>query len=247
MTIAAVIACVGGFCAYQYLNHEEDAESGTKKKPELPSYYAVSLLDGTAVPAMQDGVNPMSCEFKKPEPPKPPPPKPWQLPTPVKPTPPKPTPEPVKPTPTPVKPEPVKPTPVKPEPVKPTPAKPEPVKPTPPPVKPEPEKPTPPTPVKPAPPKPVPPKPPRVVELRYIGNMSIDGGNAAAQLYVSEVISKKQKNTFKARLRVGEKILGGLLEIKAFDKNRVVLVHSGNKEVKVPIRQKKPMVVSIPQ
>ena len=197
MTIAAVIACVGGYYAYQYLNHEEDAESGTKKKPELPSYYEVALLDGTAVPAMQDGVNPMSCEFKKPEPPKPPPPKPWQLPKLPKPE------------------------------VKPQPPKPE---------------------VKPQPPTPKPkPKPPRVVELRYIGNMSIDGGNAAAQLYVSEVISKKQKNSFKARLRVGEKVLGGLLEIKSFDKNRVVLVHSGNKEVKVPIRQKKPTVVSIPQ
>ncbi len=228
MTIAAVIACVGGYYAYQYLNHEENAESGTKKKPELPSYYEVALLDGTAVPAMQEGVNPMSCEFKKPEPPKPPPPKPWQLPKPPKP-------QDVKPQPP--KPEPVKPPPPKPEPVKPQPPKPE-VKPQPP--KPEPVKPQPPT------PKPKP-KPPRVVELRYIGNMSIDGGNAAAQLYVSEVISKKQKNSFKARLRVGEKVLGGLLEIKSFDKNRVVLVHSGNKEVKVPIRQKKPTVVSIPQ
>ena len=215
MTIAVVIACVGGFYAYQYLNHEDEAESERKKKPELPSYYEVALLDGTAVPAMQDGVNPMSCEFKKPEPPKPPPPKPWHLPQPPKPTPPKPEPP-------------------KPQPPKPTPT------PTPTPTPPKPEPP------KPQPPKPKP-KPPRVVELRYIGNMSIDGGSAAAQLYVSEVLSKKQKNSFRARLRVGEKILGGLLEIKSFDKNHVVLVHSGNKEVKVPIRKKKPTVVSIPQ
>ncbi len=196
LAIASVIACIGGFYAYQYLNHEEEPEDSAKKKPELPSYYAVALLDGAAVPSMTEGINPMSCEFLKPEPPKPPPKKPWNI---------------------------------IPKPPKTEPPKTEPPK------------------VRPTPPKPVPPKPPRVVELRYIGNMSIDGGNAAAQLYVSEVISKKQKNTFKQRLRVGEKILGGLLEIKSFDKDKVVVVHSGNKEVRVPIRQKKPTVISVPQ
>ncbi|MBP5640916.1 MAG: hypothetical protein J6X55_15650 [Victivallales bacterium] len=241
--IAVVIACIGGYYAYKYLNAEEEEETERKKKPELPYYYEVARLDGVSVPNLPSGINPMSCEFVKPEPPPPPPKPPWKQPPktePGKAEPPKPTPqktEPPKPTPQktePGKTEPPKPTPQKTEPPKPTPQKTEPGKV-------EPVKPTPPK------PKPTPPKPPRVVELRYVGNMSIDGGDSAAQLYVSEIISKKQKNTFKARLRIGEKILGGLLEIKSFDKNRVVVVHSGDKEVKVPIRQKKPTTISIPQ
>lgn len=217
LLLAAVVAGIGGYYAYLYLNSEEEGEMRSKSKPELPRYYDVALLDGTVVTGIESGVNPMSCEFSKPAPP---PRKPFKPPV----IPRIPQPEP------PVKPQPAKP-PVKPQPSKPQPSKPQ--------VKPQPAKP------KPQPPKPKPkprPKRKRKFEFTYVGNMSISGGSSAAQLWAAEILSKRQRNRFKARLQVGGKLFGGVFEIAEFDKNRVVLKHSGDKKVVVQLRAKKRVI-----
>ena len=131
--------------------------------------------------------------------------------------------------------------PPKPQPQPPKPQQPQ-AKPQPPQTKPQqPQaKPQPTTPPKPQPP-PKPPKPKRKrrFEFVYMGSMSITGGGSNAVLRVTEILSKNQRNTFRARLDKGGKLFEGLLEISEFDGKRVVLTHSGGKRLFVPMGGKK--------
>lgn len=206
LLVILVISSIVGVGVYQYMNREDEEVAMTKPKSELPHYYDAKHLEGENVSPLPPGVNPMICEFLKPEPPpKPVPTRPQQPPkTETKPQQPPKTD--TKPTPPPKTPE--------------TKPQQQPPKPTPPPPPPKPKK-------------------KRKVELVYIGSMSISGGNAGAQLRVTEILSAKSKNAFNVRLQNGGKILGGLLEVVSFDTNRVILKHSGNKEVTVPLRKKK--------
>ena len=129
-------------------------------------------------------------------------------------------------------------------PPKPQPPQPQPPKPQPQPQRPQPQlpqaRPQQPTPSKPQPPPPKPkPKRKRRFEFVYMGSMSITGGSSIAVLRVSEILSKSQRNSFRARLDKGGKLFEGLLEISEFDGKRVVLTHSGGKRLVVPMGGKK--------